>query len=153
MPLATLATGLGTTSDLVSRMVEESSDLERIGPVVTSTRHRPSLDSEAEGAWARAEGILRQGLAVPSANDLGIDRELLHRMVRDGRVVRVSDDLVYLPEQIDQIKRHLVAMDSPFTVARFRDQSGLSRKYVVPILEWADREGLTIRQGDERRLR
>jgi selenocysteine-specific elongation factor len=74
-------------------------------------------------------------------------------MVRDGRVVRVSDDLVYLPEQIDQIKRHLVAMDSPFTVARFRDQSGLSRKYVVPILEWADREGLTIRQGDERRLR
>ncbi|MGH8942097.1 MAG: SelB C-terminal domain-containing protein [Acidimicrobiia bacterium] len=41
----------------------------------------------------------------------------------------------------------------PYTVSRFRDHTGLSRKYVVPILEWADREGLTIRRGDVRHLR
>ena len=47
----------------------------------------------------------------------------------------------------------LGGMTGPFTVAEFRDHSGLSRKYVVPILEWADREGLTIRRGDVRHLR
>jgi selenocysteine-specific elongation factor len=120
---------------------------------VSSTRHRPALDEAAEEAWGKAEAILRQGLAVPSADELGLDRDLLHRMVREGRVVRVSDDFVFLPGQIEEIKGHLGSMDSPFTVAQFRDRSGLSRKYAVPILEWADREGLTIRRGDERHLR
>jgi selenocysteine-specific elongation factor len=92
-------------------------------------------------------------LAVPAAGDLGLDRELLHRVIREGRLIRVSDDLVFLPEQIEEIRGHLSTMASPFTVAQFRDQTGLSRKYAVPILEWTDREGLTIRRGDERHLR
>jgi selenocysteine-specific elongation factor len=120
---------------------------------VSSTRHRPTLGAEAEAAWVKAESILREGLAVPAPGDLGLDRELLHRMIRDGRLIRVSDDLVFLPGQIDEIRDHLSQMTSPFTVAQFRDRTGLSRKYAVPILEWADREGLTIRRGDERHLR
>jgi selenocysteine-specific elongation factor len=70
-----------------------------------------------------------------------------------GKLVRISEDLVYLPEQIDRIVSELRAMEGSFTVAQFRDRTGLSRKYAVPLLEWADKEGLTIRQGDERRLR
>jgi selenocysteine-specific elongation factor len=153
MPLATLATSLGSSPDLAGMVVEQSNLLDRNGPDVSSARHQPSLDPEAETAWAEAESILRQGLAVPSADELGMSRELLHRIIREGRVVRVSDDFVFLPEQVEEIKGHIAAMDSPFTVAEFRDQSGLSRKYAVPILEWADREGLTIRRGDERHLR
>jgi selenocysteine-specific elongation factor len=153
MPLATLATSLRSTPELAVLVVEKSSLLERNGPDVTSIRHRPSLDLEAEAAWGKAENRLKEGLAVPAADDLGMDRELLHRMAREGRVIRISDELVFLPEQIEEIKSHLGAMESPFTVAQFRDQTGLSRKYAVPILEWADREGLTVRRGDERHLR
>jgi selenocysteine-specific elongation factor len=40
-----------------------------------------------------------------------------------------------------------------FTVAQFRDAADLSRKYAVPILEWSDKEGLTVRRGDIRRFR
>jgi hypothetical protein len=153
MPLASLATSLGSTPEIAGRVVEESDSLHRIGPDVASTEHRQALDAGAEADWARAEAILRKGLAVPAADDLGLDRELLHRMIREGRLIRVSDDLVFLPRQIEEIREHLAALTSPFTVAQFRDQAGLSRKYVVPILEWADREGLTIRRGDERHLR
>jgi selenocysteine-specific elongation factor len=153
MPLATLATSLRLTPELAGLVVEESNVLERNGPDVTSTRHRPTLGAEAEAAWVKAESILREGLAVPAPGDLGLDRELLHRMIRDERLIRVSDDLVFLPGQIDEIRDHLSQMTSPFTVAQFRDRTGLSRKYAVPILEWADREGLTIRRGDERHLR
>lgn len=153
LPLATLAIELGSTPELTGLLVEESTLLRRTGPDVTSTRHRQTLDVEAEANWTRAEAKLKSGLAVPAADDLGLDRELLHRLVRDGRLVRISDDLVFLPDQIEAIRDHLAAMTSPFTVAQFRDRTGLSRKYAVPILEWADREGLTIRRGDERRLR
>jgi selenocysteine-specific elongation factor len=153
VPLATLAASLGIRAEIAGRVVEQSDLLERIGPDVTSTEGGQGLDEQSEAAWARAEATLRTSLGVPAPADLGLEPDLLHRMVREGRLVRVSDDLFYLPEQIEEIKGHLGALSSPFTVAQFRDQSGLSRKYAIPILEWADREGLTIRRGDVRHLR
>jgi len=39
------------------------------------------------------------------------------------------------------------------TPAQFRDRLGLTRKYLIPLLEWADRRGITSRQGDTRVLR
>jgi selenocysteine-specific elongation factor len=38
------------------------------------------------------------------------------------------------------------------TVTGIRDRTGLSRKYLIPLLEWADRRGITRRDGDARRL-
>jgi selenocysteine-specific elongation factor len=38
------------------------------------------------------------------------------------------------------------------TVPKLRDRTGLSRKYLIPLLEWADRRGVTRRQGEARRL-
>ncbi len=38
------------------------------------------------------------------------------------------------------------------TVTGIRGRTGLSRKYLIPLLEWADRRGITRREGDARRL-
>ena len=92
---------------------------------------------------------LGTGLAVPSVSELG-DEEIVHFMLRQGDLTRVSDDLVYLPEQIDQLRELIVSMEGEFTVSEFRETAEVSRKYAVPILEWADREGLTARRGDVR---
>jgi selenocysteine-specific elongation factor len=153
MPLATLSTLLDITQDLTARLVEESPTLTRTGPDVASTGHRLDLDDDMKARWSEAETRLRQDLGVPNASDLGLDQELLHLLIRMGKLVRVSDDLVFLPEQIDQIVGKIQEIGSGFTVADFRDRTGLSRKYAVPLLEWSDREGLTFRRGDERHLR
>jgi selenocysteine-specific elongation factor len=42
---------------------------------------------------------------------------------------------------------------SDITPASFRDLFGTSRKYTIPLLEYFDREGITIRVGDTRRLK
>jgi selenocysteine-specific elongation factor len=39
------------------------------------------------------------------------------------------------------------------TMAQFRDLIGTSRKYAVPLLEWFDARGITLRSGDYRMLR
>jgi selenocysteine-specific elongation factor len=39
------------------------------------------------------------------------------------------------------------------TAAEFRDRYKTSRKYAIPLLEYFDREGLTIRMGEVRRLK
>jgi selenocysteine-specific elongation factor len=153
IPLATLATNLGISRELAERLVRDSDEIERNGPDISARHHHLSLDPDSQQRWERAGALLGESLAVPHPDELGLGRELTHLLVRDGFLVRVSDDLVYLPEQIDEIKHMLADMTGSFTVAEFRDHSGLSRKYVVPILEWADREGLTIRRGDVRHLR
>jgi selenocysteine-specific elongation factor len=73
-------------------------------------------------------------------------------LVAMGAVVRVGDDL-YRDSQIDRLKRAVGAAlrrEERLTVAHVRDLAGISRKHVVPLLEWFDRIGLTVRDGDYR---
>jgi len=153
IPSATLATSLDIGQDLVDRLVEASPRLVRNGPDVAGVEHRVGLDDEMQERWTIAEERLGAGLDVPGISELGLDAEMTHLLIRTGKLVKISDDLAYLPEQIDLIVSTLQGMEGEFTVADFRDRTGLSRKYVVPLLEWSDREGLTIRRGDQRRLR
>ena len=153
MSLATLATTLDVPAELAESLIERDDRLLRIGPDVASAGHRLELGTGGRERWEAAKAILEESLLVPTVGELGLDQELIHLLVRTGELVRVSDDLVFLPEQIAQITFMLGELDAPFTVADFRDHTGLTRKYAVPLLEWADREGLTIRQGDHRRLR
>jgi selenocysteine-specific elongation factor len=150
-PLATLAEHLGVSQQTVERIVADSDHLVRIGPDVAEKGHRAELPPSAAADWKRAREVLSLSLAVPTTDELGLDPEVLHLLLRRDELVRVSGQLVYLPEQIDQIRAHIEAMGSGFRVADFRDATGLSRKYAVPILEWADGEGLTQRTGDTRR--
>ena len=90
-----------------------------------------------------------KGSAVPglgAAFDM-----LLHR----GALVKVGDD-VYAGAQIAAIRGLLEAFvlrEKRITMAQFRDLTGTSRKYAVPLLEWFDARGVTVRSGDFRSLR
>jgi selenocysteine-specific elongation factor len=47
----------------------------------------------------------------------------------------------------------LADLPDGFTVAQFRDATGITRRHAVPLLEWLDTEGVTRREGDGRALR
>lgn len=72
-----------------------------------------------------------------------------------GRVVRVGLHL-YRGEQLAEIRVRLeqtLRAEEAITAARFRDAVGTSRKYIVPLLEFFDAAGVTVRNGDLRTLR
>jgi selenocysteine-specific elongation factor len=76
-------------------------------------------------------------------------------LVATGRLVRVGDH-IYRGEQINEIRARLVRTlrtERRITAARFRDVVGTSRKYIVPLLEYFDAAGVTVRDGDQRALR
>jgi selenocysteine-specific elongation factor len=153
LPLATLAERLRVDADLAERVVETAAGLERLGPDVARTGHGARLTPEQAAAWEKARERLVADLAVPQEDDLSLDPEVVHLKLRDGELVRVGPGLVYLPEQIETLRSKMASLEDGFTVAQFRDAAGLSRKYAVPFLEWADKEGLTVRRGDIRRIR
>lgn len=153
LPIATLTARLGVDPAVTERLVTESETLSRTGPDVALATHGVGLTPEQEELWEKTRVRLARGLDVPTEAELGLDPDVLGSRLREGQLVRVSPDLVYLPEQIEEIKEIIGGLPSEFTVAGFRDAAGLSRKYAVPILEWADEEGLTVRRGDLRSVR
>ncbi len=153
IPIATIATSLKIPPGLADRIVEDSVSLLRRGPDVAWVEHREEMTKEMRNLWDGARSRLADSLRVPPVSELGLDQELVHLLGRTGELVRVSADLAYLPEQMAEIRESLTRIGSPFTVAQFRDATGLSRKYAIPILEWADDQGITMRQGDSRIVR
>ncbi len=147
LPLSTLASRLGVEILVATWIVDAADRLVRRDSVVALAGHRVEIGDEAARVLAR----LGRGLAVPTVSELGADIELIHLMCRRGDLVRISPDLVMLPDQVETIVEVIRGFEDAFTVAEMRDRTQLSRKYLIPILEWADREGLTVRVGERRR--
>jgi len=129
------------------------------------TEHRVQLGSQEKTLMERIKKILgEQPLTPPDLKDLekqlGVSRgkltEVIRLLERDRSVIRVATDLYYLSSSIDQVRallKKFLAEKSEITAASFRDLIGSSRKYTIPLLEYFDREGMTIRIGDIRRLK
>ena len=85
------------------------------------------------------------------------DRELageVHRfLVRDGKLVRLRDDLVVHHEAMEKLLDALARRfdrGEQFSVADFKDWAGISRKHAIPLLEYLDVQRVTRRVGDAR---
>lgn len=76
-------------------------------------------------------------------------------LLAKGVFVKVNEEL-YRGTQIAQIRARVKAFvreHGRMTMAEFRDLIGTSRKYAVPLLEWFDSRGITVRSGDYRMMR
>ena len=82
-------------------------------------------------------------------------QEAYETLLATGALVKVHD-AVYRGTQVADVRARVEGMlrkEGSMTMARFRDLIGTSRKYAVPLLEWFDAAGITIRNGDVRTLR
>ena len=80
-------------------------------------------------------------------------RDNLALLVRSGEVARISSDLFYSAEALNGLREKLVAHlreKGEITPPEYRELTGLSRKFLIPLLEYFDSEKLTIRVGDKR---
>ncbi|MGN6301607.1 MAG: selenocysteine-specific translation elongation factor [Angustibacter sp.] len=94
-------------------------------------------------------------LAPPDADELrglGLGPRELAAAVRAGRLVEVSPGVVVAPPGVVAAAGALRALEGPFTVAAARDAWGTSRRVAVPLLELLDRQGVTRRLPDDRRV-
>jgi selenocysteine-specific elongation factor len=102
----------------------------------------------------------QSGLAAPSpanlAEELRIDpaemRRLITILLREGKLLRLGDDSLCVDEgAVTILKQTIQALrGQTIDVARFKQLTGVSRKYAIPLLEYLDRERITRKQGDHR---
>ena len=120
-------------------------------------------DEETESKKIIEAAFASAGLKVPSLKDvlagLRVDKvraqKIVTLMLRDKVLVKVSEDLVFHQSALADLKQKVSALkvSTPkIDVARFKDLTGVSRKYAIPLLEYLDRERVTRRIGDSREV-
>jgi len=130
------------------------------GELLRLTSHKLALKGDEEQALAKiTNAFAAAGLQVPAAQEVlkscGVDaaraRSLLQILLREKRLVKINDDLLFHPDAIATLRGLLAARKGTrFGVPEFKDWTGVSRKYAIPLLEFFDRERVTRREGDTR---
>ncbi|MGA6987240.1 MAG: selenocysteine-specific translation elongation factor [Terriglobales bacterium] len=118
---------------------------------------------EAESKQIIEQAFASAGLKVPSLKEvlagLKVDKvraqKIVTLLLRDKVLIKISEDLVFHQSALMDLRHKLATLKNSapkIDVARFKDMTGVSRKYAIPLLEYLDRERVTRRVGDERMI-
>lgn len=123
-------------------------------------------DDEAESKKIIEQAFEAAGLQTPALNNvlagLKVDKARAYKivtlMLRDKVLVKVSEELVFHQSALVELRKQLAAYKAKsmnagvakIDVAKFKELTGVSRKYAIPLLEYLDREHVTRRVGDQR---
>ena len=165
VPTQTLKERLRANEELVDiaiREMQRAGEIETQGPLVRRTGWAPSPSTRDVAVSEQvAHDICAAQREPPSVSEL-VSRygssvpALLRLLERQGRIVQVEADRYYdrsvLEGMIVRLRGALVAGNT-YLPSQLRDILGFSRKYLIPFLEFCDRNGLTERRGDGRVLR
>lgn len=110
------------------------------------------------------KGLLNHGFTPPGLKDLALEvkqsegklRDILERLVFERKVVKVKGELYFHSNVIEDLKnkvRSYLSEKKEMTPSEFKSVLDLSRKYMIPLLEYLDEIKVTIRTGDKRILR
>jgi selenocysteine-specific elongation factor len=129
------------------------------GPAVRLPGHGVRLDPAQQAVRGRVEGVLEAGgvevLTEAALAELGADRRMTAVLVRLGLLVAVAPGLYLGRSTLDravQELRRAFADGRPFAATEAKEALGTTRRTAIPLLEHLDRSGVTVRQGDLRRL-
>jgi len=147
-------------AELFEHLLAGSTELTQEGDVVRLKTHRVVLKLDEQQARTAIEAAFATaGLSAPAVNDVlktsGIEssraRTLLQILLRERALVRISEDLVLHADALAGLRESLrEKRGESFAVPEFKDWTGVSRKYAIPLLEYLDREHVTRRDGDRR---
>ena len=130
------------------------------------TDHQVSLKDEEKTFRKELELFFKQaGLAPPTIKEVKAKfskypnhllKEVLVIMERENELVKVTEDLYFHKPALEKIKETLISLlakKGEIDTPAFKDLTGLSRKFSIPLLEYFDKIKVTMRVGDKRILR
>ncbi len=132
---------------------------------VRSTKHQVELAGDLDSLRREIAGIYREsGLTPPFLTDVinkfgdrkNKARSIISLMLKEGELIKINEELCFSGECLNELRNSYKAMlikEGKATPASFKDLTGLSRKYIIPLMEYFDMDKLTVRVGDHRVLR
>jgi selenocysteine-specific elongation factor len=147
---------------LLNQLVEQKI-LVQEKELVRLSGHKVQLKEDQQAVQDSLEKVyLKSGLQPPYFKELveqfpkGQPREVLELMVKEGKLVKVKEDLYFHKQVIEGLKKRMIQWlkeKGEITTPEFKDMTQTSRKYTIPLLEYFDALQVTMRVEDKRLLR
>ena len=170
LPLEEARQRLGTevSEELYKYLIQEmkaKGGVEISKVTIQQAGHKVSLNTDQIRLKGEIEAQFRTyGLTPPTVRELAgrlsVSPEELKNLIglleKDGVLIKVKDDLYFFKDQIGALKQRLISFlgkNKELTPGDFKELTGATRKYVIPLLEYFDRQKVTMRKGDVRLLR
>jgi selenocysteine-specific elongation factor len=128
-------------------------------PMLAKPDHAIQFDS---GQRAKVQALIRRfeqnPFSPPSIKELQteVDQEILNVLIEENELITVSSDVIFrkrdYDSMVDRIKKEIQQKDK-ITLSEVRDLFSTSRKYAQALLEHLDLIGVTVRDGDYRKLK
>jgi len=147
---------------IINKLVQEDAIVQE-KELLRLEAHKVTLAQDQEKMRHRIEEIYLKGNLTPPyfkelkekfPGNAGID--LLNVMVKDGLLIKVKEDLFFHRQAIEDLKDTLTAFlkeNGEINTPQFKEMTGASRKYTIPLIEYFDKSQITVRVGDNRVLR
>ena len=146
--------------------LQKKGTIEQDQALIRMTDHKVSLKDEEKTLRRELESFYQQAaLTPPTLKEVSVKfnkyphhllKEVLAVMMGDVQLVKVTEDLYFHKHALEKLQEKLVALlarEKEIDMPAFKDLTGLSRKFSIPLLEYFDRIKVTIRVGDKRILR
>ncbi|MCF8067199.1 MAG: selenocysteine-specific translation elongation factor [Desulfobacterales bacterium] len=149
---------------LISQMEKEKL-IRQDADLVALTGHKVSLGVDQEEVKKLIlETLIKNDLTPPYFRDIcktiNIDskrgKDVLNLLIKEGKVIKIKDELYFFKEAINALQEKLIGFlknNGELTTPQFKDMTGVSRKYLIPLIEYFDDQRVTIRVGEVRQLR
>jgi selenocysteine-specific elongation factor len=133
--------------------------------LVRLASHRVVLGEEQEELAKKMESLYQKGgLSPPTLKEAGTVlraegnrlQEIIKLLTSQGRLVKVKEDLFFHRSVMETLKNKLVdylKQHNEISVPQFKDLTQTSRKFAIPLIEYFDANRVTVRVGENRRLR
>ena len=145
---------LNTSEAVIDKLLDEKA--------LSAKKHLVSLPNHmvnySKTEIIKIDAYLRQLESNPYSppTDNAIDSDLVSALIEEGKVTKVSDNIVFTAkaynDMVNKIVKHL-NIEGKITVAQVRDLLKTSRRYAIALMEHLDQQRITRRMGDDRVLR
>lgn len=151
--------------NLVLNQMIKSNQIAQEENTVRLSDHRVSLGADQADIRKKILDLYQRGGLQPPyfrevPNILGVDphhtHDVMRLLVEEGQIVKTKDDLYFHIDAITDLKNRLVDFlksKGEITTPQFKEMTGASRKFVIPLIEYFDASKVTLRVGDSRKLR
>ncbi len=158
------ALGTKLFSLILNRMIKDKVIVQEENSVRLSS-HTVSLKvDQADIRTKMLDAYLKSGLTPPYFKELSglldVDskqaKDVLMLLVDEGFLLKVKENLYFHAEAVNELKKRLIdylKSHEEITTPQFKEMALVSRKYLIPLIEYFDSTNITLRVGDSRKLR
>lgn len=139
--------------------ITSEGNLEEIGALVRQVGYTIQFNSQQQRS---VDGLLARFIAAPYSPPTAkeclteVGEELYNAMIEVGLLIPIPPDVVFRKQDYDLMLSEITSLlnkKGTINAAEVRDHFNTSRRYVLALLEYFDAQGITVREGDSRRLK